>query len=76
MATEIRVNQLRRSRKVVGAGVAARTIVLSAEDIWKYKRENQRRDIEGLMAGTVSSDDVNWFAGGIARKAKLVGSLF
>jgi len=49
---------------------------MSAEDMWKYKRENQRRDIDGLKSGTVSSDDVNWFAGGIARRAKLIGSLF
>lgn len=76
MTTEIRTNQLRRSRKVIGMGGAARTIVLSAEDIWNYKRENQRRDIESLKAGTMSSDDVNWFAGGIARRAKLSGSLF
>ena len=53
-----------------------RTVVMSAEDMWKYKRENQRRDIDGLKSGTVSSDDVNWFAGGIARRAKLIGSLF
>jgi hypothetical protein len=43
--------------------------------MWRHKRDNQRRDIEGLKTGELTSDDVNWFAGGIARKAKLGGSL-
>ena len=76
MTAEIRTNQLHRSRKVTSVGAVACTVVISAEDMWKNKRENQRRDIEGLKAGTMSSDDVNWFAGGIAHRAKLIGSLF
>lgn len=51
-------------------------ILMTEEDMWRYKRESQRRDIAALIAGTMSDADVNWFAGGIARYAKILGQLF
>ena len=75
MTTGLRAKKLRHSRKVtVPEGV--RTVVMSAEEIWKYKRENQRKDIAGLQDGTLSGSDVSWFSGGVARRAKIIGSIF
>jgi len=53
-----------------------RVVALATSEIWRYKHENQRRDIAGLKSSALAHDDVNWFSGGVARKAKVVGSLF
>ena len=46
----------------------------SAEDLWKFKRERQRADIARVKSGAASTQEMNWFSGGRARKAKLVNS--
>ena len=75
MATGLRTKKLSRSRKAtVTRGV--RTVVLSEEEMWKNKRERQRQDIEGLKDGTLSGNNVSWFSGGVARRAKIIGSIF
>lgn len=53
-----------------------RVVALAASEIWRFKRENQRRDIAGLKSGALAHDDANWFSGGVARKAKVIDSLF
>lgn len=75
MGTELRTKKLSRSWKVTGTGDGVLTVVMSAEEMWKYKREKQREDIEGLKNGTLSPDDANWFSGGLARRAKIIGYL-
>ena len=50
-------------------------ISASVAEMWAAKRARQAADIAGLNSGELTADDVNWFAGGIARKAK-VGPLF
>lgn len=75
MKTGLPAKKLSRSRKATEAG-GVRTVVISEEEMWKSKREKQLQDIEGLKDGTLSPDDVNWFAGGVARRAKIIGSLF
>ena len=51
-------------------------VTMDASDMWREKRERQRQDMAALESGELSSEDVNWFAGGIARKAKIIGPLF
>lgn len=75
MATGLRTKIQDRSRKATVAGGVS-TVVMSAEQMWKNKREKQRQDIDELKAGTLSGNDVSWFAGGVARRAKIIGSLF
>jgi len=76
MSNHVRVKETSSSRKVASAGRAVRVVTLAASEIWHYKRENQRRDIAGLNSGALAHDDVNWFSGGVARNAKVIGSLF
>ncbi|MBK1683113.1 hypothetical protein [Rhodoferax fermentans] len=76
MSTKIRTNHDQKSQVTVVKDAAVRTLVMCSADMWEQKRANQRQDIEGLKAGTVSSNEVNWFAGGVARRAKLIGSIF
>lgn len=53
MGTELRTKKLSRSWKVTGTGDGVLTVVMSAEEMWKYKREKQREDIEGLKNGNL-----------------------
>lgn len=76
MAIELRTKKLSRSRKATVTADGVRTVFMSPKEMWKYKRENQRSDIQGLKDGTLSSDDVSWFSGDVARRAKIIDSLF
>ena len=46
------------------------------EDLWKFKRERQRADIARVKSGATSAEQLSWFSGGSARKARLVNSPF
>lgn len=59
-----------------GQRSAAHTEAVPAEDLWKFKRERQRADITRVNSGAASTERMNWFSGGSARKAKLVNSPF
>lgn len=50
-------------------------IHLPETEMWKDKRRRQAADFQGLQTGELTSDDVNWFAGGVARNAKINGDL-
>jgi hypothetical protein len=76
MSDQVRAKETSNSRKAAAAGKTVRVGALAASELWCYKRENQRRDIAGLKSGALAHDDVNWFSGGVARKAKVIGSLF
>lgn len=43
-------------------------------DLWAFKRERQRADMAGAEQGRVTQDQLNWFAGGKARRLKLIDS--
>ena len=45
-------------------------------EMWAEKRARQAADLAGLQSGALTPDDLNWFAGGIARNAKIKGDLF
>jgi len=45
-------------------------------EMWAEKRERQAADLAGFASGELSADDVNWFAGGVARNAKVLTSHF
>jgi hypothetical protein len=53
----------------------ARELRRHVDEMWREKRARQAADLAGLHSGELSNDDVNWFAGGIARNAKIVGDL-
>lgn len=55
--------------------LAVQKLNMPADEMWKCKRERQRADIEGLKSGALTADDVSWFAGEIARNARIIGSL-
>jgi hypothetical protein len=76
MSNQLLAKETSSSRKAASAVKHVRVVTLAASEIWRYKRENQRRDIEGLKSGALTHDDVNWFSGGVARKATVIGSLF
>ena len=76
MSNQLRAKETSNSRKAAVAGKTVRVVALAASEMWRYKRENQRRDIADLKSGALVHDDVNWFSGGVARKAKVIGSLF
>lgn len=42
--------------------------------LWDFKRARQRSDMEATQAGRLSFDQLSWFSGGRARRAKLVNS--
>jgi hypothetical protein len=75
MNDRVRAKKVSSSRKAVSAVGDVRAVVMAESEMWASKRKNQRRDIAGLNSGELSNDDVNWFAGGVARKAKVIGSL-
>jgi len=50
--------------------------VASAEEIWKFKRALQANDIANVRSGRLSGEQLNWFAGGLARQSRLVNSPF
>ena len=76
MNNQVHAKKLSSSRKAVSAAGAVRVVTMAASEMWSYKRKNQRRDIAGLNSGELTHDDVNWFSGGVARNAKVIGSLF
>lgn len=44
------------------------------ESLWAAKRAAQRRDLEAMRSGRVSSRELSWFGGGRARNAVIEGS--
>ena len=76
MSNQLRAKKASSSRKAASGDEAVREVTLDASEMWRYKRENQRRDIEGLKSGVLTPDNVSWFSGGVARRAKVIGSLF
>lgn len=52
-----------------------RVVTLSESQMWAQKRSRQRSDLDALDKGLLSNNDVNWFASGVARRAKILGSL-
>lgn len=75
LSNQARAKKVSSSRKAVSVVGDVRVVTLAESEMWASKRKNQRRDIAGLNSGELSNDDVNWFAGGVARKAKVIGSL-
>lgn len=51
------------------------TLRRHVDEMWREKHARQAADLAGLRSGELSNDDVNWFAGGIARNAKVIGDL-
>jgi transcriptional regulator with XRE-family HTH domain len=50
--------------------------VLPERELWAHKRERQARDLHNVHTGKLSNDDMSWFAGGKAKAAKLVNSVY
>ncbi len=50
--------------------------VLPERELWAHKRERQARDLNNVHTGKLSNDDMSWFAGGKAKAAKLVNSVY
>lgn len=60
--------QARRS-----ASHTSSAVVASNADLWAFKRENQRRDIEAVSSRRASSESMSWFTPQQARDAVIVG---
>ena len=75
MAVDNRSSQSAGPSEGICESLAVRKLTMPADEMWKCKRERQRADIEGLKSGALTADAVSWFAGGIARNARIVGSL-
>lgn len=75
-ASGLAVTGLANLLKADDAKAATHTEAAPAEDLWKFKRERQRADIARVKSGATSTEQMNWFSGGRARKAKLVNSPF
>jgi hypothetical protein len=48
----------------------------SAAELWAFKRERQRRDIESIREGRRTNSDLSWFTEEMARNAVIVGEPF
>jgi hypothetical protein len=75
MSNQAQAKKVSSSRKAASADGDVRVVTMAESEMWASKRTNQRRDIAGLNSGELTNDDVNWFSGGVARKAKVIGSL-
>lgn len=75
-ASGLAVTGLAELLQTNGKNAATHTESASAEELWKFKRKRQRADIASVKSGAVRTEQMNWFAGGMARKAKLVDSPF
>lgn len=50
--------------------------VMSAEEIWRFKRSNQAADLAAVTSGRLKGDEMNWFKGGLAKRSKVIDSPF
>ncbi len=75
-ASGLAVTGLAELLQTNGENAVTHTESASAEELWKFKRDRQRADFASVKSGATSTDQMNWFAGGRARKAKLVNSPF
>lgn len=48
--------------------VALEVVPMPDEDIWKFKRERQAIAAQNVGAGLLRGDELNWFAGGLAKR--------
>lgn len=61
----------------VGALLQSRKTICteaSEEDLWAFKRDRQRKDIENMERGLLTQDQLSWFSGGKARNSRLIDS--
>ena len=63
----------RRSGALAAGARGAEVVRESAEDMWAFKRQNQRRDIEAIRAARVTNSAMSWFTEEQAVNAKIVG---
>lgn len=69
--------QINESSRIACEWTAAAKVIRATEsEMWRYKRECQARDVANANSGALTSEQMNWFAGGVARRAKLVNSPF
>jgi hypothetical protein len=56
------------------SGLDVRTA--SGAELWAFKRERQRRDIESIRQGRRTNSDMSWFTEEMARNAVIVDEPF
>ena len=43
-------------------------------DLWDFKRQRQKADMDSARTGRLNQDQLSWFSGGKARHLKIIGS--
>lgn len=45
-------------------------------ELWQFKRQRQKADLQNARSGRVSQGQLSWFSGGKARRLKVIGSAY